>query len=233
MKICPNLSDPTIKAQWDALVNNPQIGQFEAMREFMEAEIDKRSVYTPEQVITKLEMRKRLKPVSEQKSEYDRKVQIIKDKTSDITFADPESPMGNAILMNPINSKSLTVQDNSKTRAMELVRKLSSQLGVGYQIISFDEAVAITQNTKNPYNASKGPAFFFGDTVYFIEGSLNTEIAFHEFAHPIIRTIQIDNPLLFDKLVNQAIQADRTLLSEAYAEYEDLQESIDKTTDEA
>ena len=233
MKICPNLSDPTIKAQWDALVNNPQIGQFEAMREFMEAEIDKRSVYTPEQVITKLERRKRLKPVSEQKSEYDRKVQIIKDKTSDITFADPESPMGNAILMNPINSKSLTVQDNSKTRAMELVRKLSSQLGVGYQIINFDEAVAITQNTKNPYNASKGPAFFFGDTVYFIEGSLNTEIAFHEFAHPIIRTIQIDNPLLFDKLVNQAIQADRTLLSEAYAEYEDLQESIDKTTDEA
>jgi hypothetical protein len=233
MKICPNLSDPTVKAQWDALSNNPDIGQFEAMREFMEAEINQRAVGTPAQVLNKLERRNRIKTPQEQQAEMDRQRQAILEKTSDTTFADPNSLMGNAILMNPINSKSLTVQDNSKTRAMELARKLSSQLGVGFQIISFNEAVDITKNAKNPYNASRGPAFFYGDTIYFLEGALNTENAFHEFAHPLIRTIQMENPLLFDKLVNQAIAADRSLLADAVAEYADLEKTIEETTDEA
>ena len=233
MKICPNLSDPTVKSQWDALSNNPNIGKFEAMREFMEAEIDQRPVYTPEQVINKLARRNRTKTPAEQQAEFNRQREAILDKTSDTTFADPNSLMGNAILINPINSKSLTVQDSSKTRAMELARKLSSQLGVGFQIISFEQAVEITKNSKNPYNASRGPAFFYGDTIYFLEGALSTENAFHEFSHPLIRTIQMENPALFAKLVNETIAADRSLLADAVAEYADLEKTVNETTDEA
>lgn len=233
MKICPNLSDPTVKAQWDALYNNPSIGQIEAMREFMEAEIDKRPVGSPEQVLAKMAKRAQPKSAQEQQARYDQQKAAIQNKMSDATFADPDSLIGNAILINPINSQSLTVQDSSKTRAMELARKLSSQLGIGFQIISFDQAVEITKNTKNPYNASKGPAFFYGDTVYFLEGALNTENAFHEFSHPLIRTIQNQNPDLFAKLVNEAIAADRSLLTEAVAEYSDLEATIEQEADEA
>jgi len=32
MITCPNLSNPTVKAQWDAIANNPALGNREAMR---------------------------------------------------------------------------------------------------------------------------------------------------------------------------------------------------------
>jgi hypothetical protein len=54
MYTCPNLSDPTIKEKWEALVNTPGLGKVEAMREFMEAELNNREIGTPKQVIAKL-----------------------------------------------------------------------------------------------------------------------------------------------------------------------------------
>jgi hypothetical protein len=139
--------------------------------------------------------------------------------------------MGLAAASQPINTKSLSVEANSQGRGMEILNKLSEQTGIKFAFVSPEEAVLITANTKNPYTIGKAPAFFYGDTVYFLHGSITTELAFHEFAHPIIRSLQQDNPDLFNKLVAQAIQADKSLLEEAVNEYSDLKKLMEETAD--
>jgi len=232
MITCPNLSDPTVKAQWDALVNNPALGKREAMREFMEAELNNRPVGTPEQVMTKLDSRKELGPVeSHAKFTADMK-KIIAEKSNDPVLNDPDTLYGFASVVQPINTKSLSVTDTSNTRGMEVLNKLAAGTGINYSFITPEEAVIITANSKNPYTVGRAPAFFHGGTVYFINGLVNSELAFHEFAHPIVRTIQQDNPALFEKLYMDAIKADQTLLEEAIAEYQDLQEALDNAVED-
>ena len=230
MKICPNLSDPTVKAQWDAITNHPELSAMEAMREFMESELDNRPVATPEQVIEKLARRAQPRSEEAQQAEMDAQEAAIQAKSNDpVLGTDPNSLFGNAILMNPINTKTLTVLDNSTTRGMEIATKLSQQLNVDFQMVSPEEAMSITAGAQNPYSGH--PAFFYQGTVYFVGKNLNTELAFHEFSHPLVRTIQQQNPALFQKLVNQALAADPTLLEAAQAEYSKLRDSYNNETD--
>lgn len=232
MRICPNLSDPVIKAQWDALINDPALGRLEAMREFIEAEKEGRAVGSPQQVKDKLENRFRAKTIAAQEARINDSRAEIVEKSNDPVYDDPDTLMGNAILSNPINGEDLSVNSNSTTRAMEIIGKLSQQTGIKFAFVTPDEAIQVTNSAKNPYNAiTKGSAFFYGDTVYFVGGILNTELAFHEFSHPIIRTIKDQNPELFKKLWKSAISTDRTFLEEAYSEYADLRETIEEETD--
>ena len=230
MKICPNLSDPTVKAQWDAITNHPELSSMEAMREFMESERDNRPVATPEQVIEKLARREQPRSELAQQAEMDAQESAIQAKSNDpVLGTDPNSLFGNAILMNPINTKTLSVEDNSTTRGMEIATKLSQQLNIDFQTVSPEEAMSITAGAQNPYSGAA--AFFYQGTVYFVGNNLNTELAFHEFSHPLVRTIQQQNPALFQKLVNQAIAADPTLLEAAKAEYSNLRDSFENETD--
>src|SRR5437867_2421725 len=98
MRICPNLSDPNINAQWEALVQDPDIGKFEAMREFLEAEKQERAIGTPEQVKEKLV--KREEPLSEYSEEFrrSREKSLILKKSNDPVYDDPDTLMGQAVL---------------------------------------------------------------------------------------------------------------------------------------
>lgn len=233
MRICPNLSDPIVKERWESMVNDPALGRIEAMREVLEAEKQNRPIGTLSEVKEKLEKRYTAKSEMAEQARIDKQTATILEHSNDPVFTDPDTMMGAAILLNPINSKNLSVDNNSQTRAMEIVSKLAAQTGVPFAFVTPEEAVALTANSKNPYNITKGPGFVHEDTVYFIAGALTTELAFHEFSHPIIKTIQMDNPALFDKLFNQAITEDPNLLNEAYEEYSDLNDSIQAETDPA
>lgn len=232
MSICPNLSDPIVREQWEALEQHPQLGRIEAMREFMEAELDNRPVLSPEQVIEKLAGRKAIAPEQREREVTTAMEKQIQAKSNDPSLlTDPNSLYGAAALLTDINTKTLDVTENSNTRGIEVATKLSEQLGIGFQVISPEEAVRLTANAKNPYNATKGPAFFYEGTVYFIGNSLNTQLAFHEFSHPLIRSIQQNNPALFQKLVNELIKADPSLLESVKAEYADLLEAFQQEQD--
>lgn len=223
MSICPNLSDPKIKEQWDALEQHPQLGRMEAMREFMEAELDNRGILSPEQVIEKLASRGKPKSAEAQQEAMDAMEKMILAKSNDPSLlTDPNSLYGAAALFSDINTKTLDITSNSNTRGIEVATKLAQQLGIGFQVITPEEAVRLTGDSANPYNATKGPAFFYQGTVYFIGSMLNTQLAFHEFSHPLVRTIQQQNPALFQKLVNQGITADPSLLESVKQEYADL-----------
>jgi len=233
MKICPNLADPEVKARWQALVNDPELGRAEAMREFIQAELQKRPIGTPEEVKSKL--KKFFEPVSDQMEALrnrEGRAEILA-KSNDAVLNDPSSMMGIAVLSNPINGKNISLENTDNARAMEVLRKLSEVFGIKFQFVTPDEAVRITANSKNPYSLSKAPGFFYGDTVYFISGALTAELALHEYSHVFIRAIMNDNPVLFTRLYEQAIEADPSLLDEAIAEYEDLKRAMNEAqTDE-
>jgi hypothetical protein len=224
MRICPNLNDPQVKASWDAITNDPELGRFEAMREFIEAEKSGRAIGTPDEVKAKLKERN-----TDQEYRQARRVAIdtgrLIVKSNDPVYTDPDTLMGLAILSNP-DSKSLSVATTSNTRAMEILKKLSNQTGIDYEFVTPEQAIEITANAKNPYNVTKGPAFFYGETVYFVGTGLTSELAFHEFSHPLVKAIQNSNPALFQKLYDSALAADPSLLQEAFAEYADFKESI-------
>ena len=231
MQVCPNLSDPNLKLKWDALVSDPEIGTFEAMREFLDAEKQNRDIGTPESVKAKLNTYFTPKSEEAQKARINEQANIISEKINDPTFTDPDVSMGLASLINPVNTKSLTNASHDINRATEIVKKLSRQLDITFEIISPEQAALITANAKNPWKSSKNPAFMYGDTVYFLEGALNTTLALHEYAHPLVRSIANTNEKLFTKLYNQALQADPALLQQAISEYSDLQDAVNSETD--
>ncbi len=230
MNTCPNFSDPNIKENWDAIVADPTLGRVEAMREFMAATREDRPMVGPEQLKKRIAEAEQTKPAVNS-SELEKQHKELVDKSNDPVYDDPDSLMGLAILANPVNNKTLTTEGSSVTRAMEVINKLSTQTGIKYAFVTPEEAVQITSASKNPYSITKGPAFFYGDTVYYVGKALTTELAFHEFSHPIIRTLQNNNPELFNKLYTEALQVDPSLLQEAILEYEDLKQAMEEEKD--
>jgi len=115
-----------------------------------------------------------------------------------------DSLAGLSTAQNPIKEKPLSPEENNKIRAVEIAKKLSNQLDVDYQMVTSDEAMAITANAENPWNGQ--PAFFFGGIVYFVGDKLDTDLVLHEFAHPLLRQIKVTNKELFDNLYMQLSQ---------------------------
>jgi len=91
------------------------------------------------------------------------------------------------------------------TRANEAFWKVSNELlqrFPGLSVVNTDAEGAreATKNTLTPWRGES--AFFLGDTIYTVGDQLTPDIAFHEFSHPFIRSIRINNPELFNRIYN-------------------------------
>lgn len=89
----------------------------------------------------------------------------------------------------------------SKEGFRKLVKKLSDKTGIDYEFISSVDAAEIVTSYGIPYAGE--PAFVVDNKVYLIEDKITNEIAFHEFAHPIVDAIERSNPELLEKLYDQ------------------------------
>jgi hypothetical protein len=178
MNICPNINDPA----WKAL--EAGVGRFQAMKDFMENNGEIRDVETVQE---KLAYQR--EPVSKEEMEYHERA-VSNSGLSDAAFrfSNPAFQLTNAM--------------NQNTRAIEIAHKLADELahqtGIKYQMISGREAQALTAQAKTPWNGE--PAFYIGGIVYFVSEKLNTGMVFHEFGHPIIRSLLLTNPELGVKL---------------------------------
>ena len=92
-------------------------------------------------------------------------------------------------------------QQRAKEIARKLGDKLSAAFNIPYSIITTAEASEILANSSTPYKGES--AFFYNSNVYFVDEALSPEMVLHEFAHPLIKGIAKQNPVLFDKLYNQ------------------------------
>jgi hypothetical protein len=98
-------------------------------------------------------------------------------------------------------------QENVKAQEAltKLANRLVDQVGIGYQMVSAQEATDLTKDTTNPWNGE--PAFFYNNNIYFVEGGFKLNSILHEFSHPIVRSLGIQNPTLFNNLYNQYINS--------------------------
>ena len=231
MKACPNLNDPFIAERWEAIKNDPDLGLVYAMQEYLESAAEDRVMGTVEQVKEKVAKRFAERTPEQKAERIQRDTRTIMEKSNDPVFTDPETGMGLAILSNPINGNSLNIESIDNTKANEVLRMLSVGVGVSYYFISPQEAIEITSKSKNPWSSAKGKAFFYRGNVYFVGTEVTTSMAFHEFSHPVVKALANDNPQLFNKLVAEALNADPNLLSEALAEYRDLEQTLESETD--
>ncbi len=155
------------------------VGRFEAFRDFMETNGE---IRTPEAVKEKIALR---------------------DNPQSFPGFVPNSLIELANYENTV-PESLDVDTINRVIAIEFANKLSRGLGVDYQIVTPIEAEALTKDAENPWKGER--AFFIGGRVYFVGDHLSTTIVLHEFAHPLVRAIMMENPDLFNNLLQQIIE---------------------------
>lgn len=174
---CPNIN----LEEWKVLVAG--VGEREAYRDYVET---KGSIRTPEAVEAKIKKRK-----------------IALEEAGILKFNPNPSLDEMADAINGPNPEAFVDPSvHSKTlRAVELADKMSEALGVEYSIITRDQAVQITGRAATEgFKWNGQAAFFFAGKVYFLQDQLTSDNVFHEFSHPLVRAISVENPGLFNKL---------------------------------
>jgi len=176
MPTCPNINSP----EWKALVNNPNIGTFQAYKDFFESG----TIRSEQEILDKLEQRE-MTPINRGISEPNTQ-ELYEEYGMKFEL-------------------SLNIDSIKQDRAAEFADRLSNALGIDYEMITASEAQEITKDAQNPWSGQS--AFFFGDKVYFINNRMTTDLVFHEFAHPLVRSLAKQNRKLFENLFNQVQQS--------------------------
>lgn len=102
--------------------------------------------------------------------------------------------------------------------AIKMAQAYSDNLGVNYRMPTPDEAIVLTNKR---WKGEKG--FYQGNTVNLVTGLFTKDTVFHEFSHPVVRSIRYNNPNLFTKLYNKALatkegQATKDFVKKEYAD---------------
>ena len=171
--VCPNIHSK----EWVDLEN--AVGKMEAYRSFAE---NNNTILPVDQVEATIEKRKEEKRL---------KLHNVSLSTGSIM------EIANELTVD-VTGTSINVDQIKNTRATELANKMSLGLGIQYQVVSEVEAGEITKNAKKPWSGEA--AFFTKGNVYFIKGKLSSDMAVHEFAHPLVRAISAKNPVMFNNL---------------------------------
>ena len=117
----------------------------------------------------------------------------------------------------------------------ELVQKIQDNLGLESDTIQhIDEGYAqiLTEGAKNPWAGQA--AFFYKGKIYVVEGRLDFKTAIHEFSHPLVKAISVDNNKLFNKIYTDIISTSQgqELLREAIEENPELDADSDQIKEE-
>ena len=184
MSVCPNINT----SEWKAL--EAAVGRFEAYKDFIESDY---------QIRTVKEVQDKIAAREEAKSKVVREPHTPGLMSGDLT------QIGLALSQESepeiADMAKQFANESRSTRAMEIARKLSNNLDVAFDIISAERAKEITSDSKNPWSGQA--SFYYGGHVYFVGESLSLNSVLHEFSHPLVRQIQIDNPALFNNLYNK------------------------------
>ena len=116
--------------------------------------------------------------------------------------------------------------------ATALGNKFAAAFNMEYRVVSAREAEIVLQNSNTHYD-NQG-AFFFNNTIFFVEGNFNVNNVLHEYAHPLIKGIAQTNNVLFNKLYNQlqSTAAGQTIINTVTAKYPNLEVGTDRFKEE-
>lgn len=133
----------------------------------------------------------------------------------------------------------MNAEELDRAQAGQLVAKIAKSLGLtnedgtaAFNVVTPEQASLITANSINKLDDA--PAFFYNGQVYIVQGNLNSENIFHEFAHPFVKALLAYNPSLFDNLYSKAWREFENAGYDQvfYAEYPDLIKGTDSFKEE-
>lgn len=139
--------------------------------------------------------------------------------------------IGSAMYLNNVDTQEMNYPSTDNARAVEIATKLAeelaSQTGINFQVINKEQASQVTESSLNPWNGES--AFYIGGIVYFVGDNLSTEKVFHEFSHPIIRSLSLSNNALFNNLYQklQGQPEGSSIINQVKTLYPELQEETD------
>jgi len=176
--------------EWDALVE--RFGLFQATKDYME---HNGTVRTVEEVYDKL-----VNSGEITEEEGDPKYVPLTEMTEIEMMRDLANKIpGFSTIFDPINLSPIDTDSAVASETLNFIMEsFSKRLNIPYNFVTEQEAQAIILGAGKKYTGEAG--FFVGGQVYFIKEKLTPETAFHEFAHPFMRAISIENPELFNKL---------------------------------
>jgi hypothetical protein len=121
----------------------------------------------------------------------------------------------------------------ARTIAKALGDKFAKAFNMDYELVSKEEASDILRNSETPYDGQA--AFFFNNSIYFVEGNLDIDTVLHEFGHPLIKGIAKKNKKLFDNLYDQlGLTLDGLgIIEDVKSKYPNLEEESDRFKEEA
>jgi hypothetical protein len=191
-RACINFSNPEFKATVEALekagIQNPF---FIATKDFLQYGTYRNPYYILEDYADNV-------PKEEKLPDENMKIETVQDDLASIQdFLYPG-------LRNKDLSQYFTASGNNTARAnsmvIDIVNRLSYQLGISYQLVTDKEAAEILGSR---YTGQK--SFFYNGKVYLNKDGLNTAMAFHEFSHVLVKALSVSNADLFEKLYNEAL----------------------------
>ena len=166
------ISDPELQTKFNELAI--AIGEKEAWRDYFET----KGVVRPSEVV--------MQKISDR---------ITKEEMAQDFSLDEDSfnkPMPS--IDEFINEFETVVDNENKIAALDAAERMSRQLNIPYEVITQKDMSEMFPG--EPYRK----AFYQGGKVYLVAGNLNASDVFHEFAHPIIKSMSKQNPELFQKL---------------------------------
>lgn len=176
--------------EWEALV--AAVGEYEAMRDFMEND---ETVRDPQIVLEKIRKREEGAIIDDEGDIPFYREQTVQDVDNGIIQEQGDLPM--------------QPSQQNQTRAREILTKLmdkmSEALGVPYQLITGAEAREMTKGSRTPWNGEKG--FYMNGIAYFVGDNLTTNVVFHEFAHPFVEAIRKSNPVLYQNIYSKLLSS--------------------------
>lgn len=99
---------------------------------------------------------------------------------------------------NPLFSEAEQKADIGNNVVRELANELAANFNIEYSIIDAQEARRLTRDTPNPWTGES--AFFFSGKVYLLEGKFSADDVLHEYAHPLVTSLFVQNQALFNKV---------------------------------
>jgi hypothetical protein len=179
MAIC--ITDPIEKQRYEQLVS--VVGKKEAARDYFE---QNEMVRPPSVVIKKIK---------------DRAMTRSKEVIPSMEDFMDGAPISNEfdIESMPAEIEAMIARRNASI-SQQAIDDISKRLGIPYKFISEADAHKKT--------ASNVKGFYSQGEVFLVEGKFTPETVFHEFMHPVIKSMSVDNPELFNKLFQDVIATD-------------------------
>lgn len=116
----------------------------------------------------------------------------------------------------------MTLANNGTSTAKDILIQIAERLtkatGVSYTLINTPDAESLLPGKYKGENA-----FFYNNKVYLVGDRFSRTTVFHEFSHPFVRLISLDNAPLFDKLYTDLVSSNPNLIMQVREAYPELE----------